>query len=185
MEREELGIAAGMQDRVVQTYEGIVYMDFDRRLMESRGYGDYEELRPSRMPAALYRLRSQLGRDQRHSASQSCAPCLTAATRRSSEAMQKFRDLTDRGRDALMAGDWHQLHQIMNANFDLRRTIMPIAPENLRMIEAARGVGASAKFAGSGGAIIGLYHGARQYQELVDALAALRCVVLRPAIFET
>jgi glucuronokinase len=62
---------------------------------------------------------------------------------------------------------------------------MPIAPAHLRMIEAARSVGASAKFAGSGGAIIGLYHGARQYQELVDALAELRCVVLRPAIFET
>ena len=37
------------------------------------------------------------------------------------EAMQKYRDLTDRGRAALMAGDWDELHKIMNANFDLRR----------------------------------------------------------------
>ena len=73
----------------------------------------------------------------------------------------------------------------MNANFDLRRTIMNIAPENLRMIEAARAVGASAKFAGSGGAIVGLYHSARQYLELVDALGAVRCSVVRPMIFES
>ena len=73
---------------------------------------------------------------------------------------------------------------IMNENFDLRRTIMPIAPENLRMIEAARATGASAKFAGSGGAICGLFHDGRQYQALVDSLAAIRCTVLRPLIYE-
>jgi glucuronokinase len=101
------------------------------------------------------------------------------------DAIQKFRDLTDRGREALMRGDWDGLHEIMNANFDLRRTIMNIAPENLRMIEAARAVGASAKFAGSGGAIVGLYHSARQYRELVDALGAVRCSVVRPMIFES
>ena len=28
VEREELGISAGLQDRVVQTYEGLVFMDF-------------------------------------------------------------------------------------------------------------------------------------------------------------
>src|SRR3954452_22374094 len=30
VEREELGISAGLQDRVIQVYEGIVYMDFER-----------------------------------------------------------------------------------------------------------------------------------------------------------
>jgi glucuronokinase len=72
----------------------------------------------------------------------------------------------------------------MNENFDLRRTIMNIAPENLRMVEVARSTGASAKFAGSGGAIVGLYRDGRHYQQLVDALATLRCTVLRPLIFE-
>jgi len=61
---------------------------------------------------------------------------------------------------------------------------MAVAPENLRMIEAARATGASAKFAGSGGAIVGLYKDGRHYQELVDALGRLRCTVLRPLIFE-
>jgi glucuronokinase len=72
----------------------------------------------------------------------------------------------------------------MNGNFELRRTIMNIAPENLRMVEVARATGASAKFAGSGGAICGLYKDGRQYQKLVDALAGLHCSVFRPMIFE-
>src|SRR5204863_6830354 len=99
-------------------------------------------------------------------------------------AMQKYRELTDQGRAALMGGDWETLAAVMNANFDLRRTIMNVAPENLRMVEVARSTGASAKFAGSGGAIIGLYKDGRQYQDLVDALYNIRCTVLRPLIYE-
>ena len=91
--------------------------------------------------------------------------------------------MTDRGRSALLAGDWEELHKVINENFDLRKTIMEIAPHNLRMVEAARAVGASAHFTGSGSAIVGLYHSARQYQEVVDALANLRCLVLRPMIY--
>src|SRR3954468_11439548 len=53
VEREELGISAGLQDRVIQTYEGIVYMDFDKQLLETRGYGNYEPLRPP-SPPPLY-----------------------------------------------------------------------------------------------------------------------------------
>jgi glucuronokinase len=184
VETEELGISAGLQDRVIQTYEGIVYMDFDRGLLESRGYGVYEPLRPSKLPP-LYvaydparaevsdvphrNLREQFNRND---------PAVLGA-------MQRYRDLTDRGRTALTAGDWDDLGRVMNENFDLRQTIMDIAPENLRMVEVARGTGASAKFAGSGGAICGLYKDGRHYQQLSDALAAIRCTVVRPIIYET
>ena len=53
VEKDELGISAGLQDRVIQTFEGIVYMDFDRKLIEERGYGDYEELRPPHLPGGV------------------------------------------------------------------------------------------------------------------------------------
>jgi glucuronokinase len=182
-EKEELGIQAGLQDRVIQTYEGIVYMDFDRKLIEGRGYGIYEELEPPKLPplyVAYDPARAEISdiphRNLRELFNRGDATVVGA--------MQKYRDLTDRGRDALMRGDWDELHKITNENFDLRTQIMPIAPENLRMVEVARSTGASAKFAGSGGAICGLYHSGRQYQELVDALAALRCTVLRPLIYE-
>src|SRR5688572_8110145 len=182
-EREELGIQAGLQDRVIQTYEGIVYMDFERRLIEGRGYGIYEELKPPKLPPLYVAYDpgraeiSDIPHRNLRELFERGDPTVVAA-------MQTYRDLTDRGRDALMRGDWDELHKVTNENFDLRKQIMPIAPENLRMVEAARATGASAKFAGSGGAICGLYHSSRQYQELVDALAALRCTVLRPLIYE-
>ena len=36
VEKEELGINAGLQDRVVQTYEGVVFMDFHNDLLEGQ-----------------------------------------------------------------------------------------------------------------------------------------------------
>src|SRR4051794_39737434 len=49
-EKDELGISAGLQDRVIQVYEGFVSMDFDRAHLEEHGYGIYEELKPSKLP---------------------------------------------------------------------------------------------------------------------------------------
>merc|ERR1719215_2448983 len=41
---QELGITAGLQDRVVQIYQGLVFMDFDAKYMETHGHGRYEQL---------------------------------------------------------------------------------------------------------------------------------------------
>jgi glucuronokinase len=182
-EKEELGINAGLQDRVIQVYEGMVCMDFDRPLIESRGYGNYEELRPPRMPPlyVAYDPRRAEMSDVPH---RNLRALYESGDRLVLETMQKFRDLVDRGRAALMRGDWDALHTVNNENFDLRRRIMDIAPENQRMVDAARSTGASAHFSGSGGAISGIYHGGRQYQQLVDALAEIGCTVLQPLIFE-
>ena len=38
---EELGITAGLQDRVVQVYGAVVYMDFAKELMQQHGHGRY------------------------------------------------------------------------------------------------------------------------------------------------
>src|SRR2546423_8465187 len=53
VEREELGIAAGLQDRVIQVYEGLVSMDFGRdreRIVNGFRCYDYERLDPSLLP---------------------------------------------------------------------------------------------------------------------------------------
>ena len=183
VEKDELGINAGLQDRVIQTYEGMVFMDFEKSLIESRGYGDYEELHPKEMPPLYVAFdpdRAEVS-DVSH---RNLRALYNSGDKTVVEVMQKYRALTDRGRTALLAGDWDELHKVTNENFDLRCTIMNIAPENLRMVEVARTAGASAKFAGSGGAIVGVYHGGKQYQQLVDALEQIRCTVLRPLIFE-
>jgi glucuronokinase len=184
VETDELGIRAGLQDRVIQTYEGIVYMDFDRKLLDGRGYGEYVPLNPPKVPPLYIAFdpdRAEIS-DVPHRN-------LRALYERGDEtvvrAMETYRELTDKGRDALMSGNWDELGRIMNANFDLRHTFMSIAPENLRMVEQARKTGASAKFCGSGGAICGLYKDGRHYQQLTDALAEIRCQVIRPIIFES
>ena len=37
VEMSELFIQAGLQDRVIQVYEGLVYMDFDKELFDKQG----------------------------------------------------------------------------------------------------------------------------------------------------
>ncbi len=60
-ETRELNVPAGLQDRVVQAYQGLVYMDFSRQLMESRGYGEYERMDPGLLPNMYVACRTSLG----------------------------------------------------------------------------------------------------------------------------
>src|SRR5438309_6503881 len=49
-ETRELDVPAGLQDRVIQAYEGLVYMDFAKERIEKQGYGDYQRLDVSLLP---------------------------------------------------------------------------------------------------------------------------------------
>jgi glucuronokinase len=184
VETDELGISAGLQDRVIQAYEGVVYMDFDRKVMQERGYGIYEPLNPPKLPP-LYVAYDPERAEVSDVPHRNLRQLFNRGDPTVVSAMQRYRDLTDKGRVALMSGDWESLGRIMDENFDLRKTFMHIAPENQRMVEVARSTGASAKFCGSGGAICGLYKDGKQYQQLTDALASIRCSVLRPMVYES
>ena len=50
------------------------------------------------------------------------------------------------------------------------------------MVELARGLGASAKFAGSGGSVIGTYRDEEMFHRLKRAFEAERCAVIKPQI---
>ncbi len=53
VERDDLGIAGGLQDRVIQVYEGLVYMDFDcsqERILDGYACYAYEPLDPALLP---------------------------------------------------------------------------------------------------------------------------------------
>lgn len=64
-----------------------------------------------------------------------------------------------------------------------RRELYPISEGNLRMIEAARSVGASAKFlTGSGGAIVGTYRDDAMFEALVAKLEPMGIKVFSPDI---
>jgi len=180
-ETEELNIPAGLQDRVIQTYEGIVYMDFARDLLEAQGYGHYEPLPRDCMPSVFVAYRAELaeGSEVTHSG-------LRVRFERGEpevlEAMKKFASFAEEGRQALLAGDTGRLGELMNANFDLRRRIMTLNPRQVEMVEASRRLGAPCKFAGSGGAVVGLYSSPAQYAELTAAYQELGCKVIKPRI---
>jgi glucuronokinase len=173
VETEELEISAGLQDRVVQVYEGLVYMDFHRERMEQQGYGLYERLDVQWLPPlwlAYIAEPSESGKihsDVRFRWERGDPEVV--------EAMRTFARLTDEAREALQQGNPHRLGELMNQNFDLRRRIYGdevLGEHNLRMIRIARSLGAPAKFPGSGGAVIGLYWSEQHFEELREAFAA-------------
>lgn len=180
-ETHELGVPAGPQDRVIQVYEGLVYMDFSRELMESRGYGDYERLDPGLLPNmyVAYWTRLSEGTEVFHS---NVRERWRQGDPSVVEAMRTWAEYAERGRQALRERDYRTLNELINSNFDLRARIYRISEGNLRMIQAARQVGASSNFAGSGGAIVGSYEDEDMYQRLVEVMEPLGIAVIRPQI---
>lgn len=180
-ETKELEVAAGLQDRVVQAYEGLIYMDFDRKLMEAQGYGRYERLDYQLLPNIYIAYRTSLseGTEVFHN---NLRGRFDSGEPRLVEAMASWAAMAERGRAALLSGDLETLDRLIDANFDLRARIYKIGRENLRMVEAAREAGATAKFAGSGGTIIGTFRDEAHYRRLVDALGELQISVFRPRI---
>ena len=63
--------------------------------------------------------------------------------------------LADEAVDALLAGLPDRLGPIIDRDFDLRRSVYDLPADQVRMIDIARRHGSHAKFAGSGGAVIG------------------------------
>jgi glucuronokinase len=87
------------------------------------------------------------------------------------EAMDTHRQPRRSGRDgAAGPATITELARLMNLNFDTRRTIYNLNPKHIRMIELARSLGASAKFAGSGGSIIGAYRDEEMFARLKAGL---------------
>ncbi len=99
------------------------------------------------------------------------------------QAMQDIAELAAAGREALCANDVERLHALINANYDARYSIYKLADWQVQMVETARACGASAKFAGSGGAIIGTYDGEAMFEQLVSTLGKIGSRVIRPQIY--
>jgi glucuronokinase len=184
VETEELGIAAGLQDRVIQVYEGLVWMDFARQRSQTvcgLDCGLYEPLDPALLPplylayGADESQPTEMVHNNLRARFQQGEPAVV-------EAMKQFAALATEGRQALLDGDSLRLGRLMDANFDLRRSICRIAAGQIEMIDRARAAGATAKFAGSGGAIIGTYPHESAWQRLVSEMKGLRCQVIRPIV---
>jgi len=184
VETEELGISAGLQDRVIQCYEGMVYMDFDRlveQVADGLTFYAYERLDPALLPPLYVALHDELSEPTetfhnnirgRYDGGESLVV----------NAMQHFGRLTVQGREALLSRDWEKLSALIDENFDTRRSLYNLPSWQINMVETARRCGASAKFAGSGGAIIGVYRDDAMFREICDRMAAIGSHTIKPMV---
>lgn len=153
----ELQIAAGLQDRVVQSFGLPVYMDFSPQafVKNSQLYGEYQTFSTKIFsPMVLVWLNKMSESGKVHS---DVRNRFLVGDSRVVEAMLKFAAFAEEGFKALRSGDIEKVKKLMNANFDLRRKIYGdsvIGTANIRMIEKCRRLGAAAKFSGSGGAAV-------------------------------
>ena len=186
IETEELRIAAGLQDRVIQCYEGVVYMDFDKLAEHRRNgliYYNYERLDPALLPPLYIAYHNALSEPTEafHNdirGRYDCGESLVV------DAMQHFAELTVRGREALLCQDTDRLSRLIDKNFTSRRSIYKLPAWQINMVETARQCGASAKFAGSGGAIIGIYRDEAMFEEISTRMADIGSLTIKPIVAE-
>lgn len=182
VEKDKLAIMGGLQDRVVQAYEGLVYMDFHPdHEVEVDGFKcyHYEPLPTSLLPPLFVAYHSSLS-EPTEVFHNDIRGRFNRGEPKVVEAMQKLATITAEGREALLRSDTAKLSSLMDANFDVRHSIYNLPPWQVRMVEVARKCGASANFAGSGGAIIGTYPDEACYDRLCSEMGAIGSRVVKP-----
>ena len=183
VERNELSIPAGLQDRVAQVYNHPVYMDFNREQMEKNGTGIYKKITiPDDLNLFVaYRTDLAEGSEILHSR---LRDDYNSGNPQVLNAMKEWVNLTEQMNIALKKRDYSKVAALINRNFDLRCEVCSgsISEKNRQMVEAARKVGASAKFTGSGGAIVGTYENENMFHALVDELKKSGVNVIKPHI---
>ena len=180
VEKNELHIGAGLQDRVAQVYGRPVYMNFDKTLMDEQGYGEYISFDPSLLPNIYLAYRNNLaeGSEITHN---DLGKRFTNGDAAVLAAIEKWKALTDEVWRRLNNNN-KNIGDLINRNFDIRKSILAISNGNVELISAARASGASAKFTGSGGAIIGTYTNQAMYEALVKNMTAINASVIKPII---
>ncbi|HEX7297505.1 MAG TPA: hypothetical protein VF257_00775 [Solirubrobacteraceae bacterium] len=172
VEVDDLGIAAGPQDRYAQAHGGLVLMDF------SGPRPRVERLDPELLPPLYLAW---------HPATAETSHAVHGGLRERADepavrgAMALLAGHARAARDALVAGDHAAFGAAVDASFDQRQALLKLDPRHVAMVHAARGAGASANYAGSGGAIVGAL-GAAGLKPVASALRALGCEVIAPEI---
>lgn len=181
VETEELGINAGLQDRVIQTFEGCVFMDFNKEFMQQHQFGIYEPIDPKLLPNLYIAYKTDLGKISGKVLNDITQKYLKG-DKTVTETLREIASLADEGKKALAARDHMKLAELMDYNFDLRSRIMQISQSNRELIETARNCGASAKFTGSGGSIIGIYSDDEVLKKLILNLKRINARVIKPIV---
>ncbi len=168
VEVEDLGIAAGPQDRYAQAHEGLVLMDF------AGARPRVERLDPALLPPLYLAWRSDAAE-----ASHAVHGGLRDRAREPGvrAGMARLAGQARTARDALLGGDHLAFARALDASYDERAALLALDPRHVAMVHAARAAGASANYAGSGGGIVGTLP-LDGFEPVVRALRALGCEVI-------
>ena len=180
VEVDELGLAGGPMDRVIQVYEGLLLMD----LKEPRSDSSYTRLDPDKLPPLYIAWDPRGGRASSHAHGE-----LRARWEKGDDGlrqiMQEYRDLVDAGVEALEEGDRAGFANLMNKNFAMRATFFPVSERDRQMIMIARHRDASAKLCGSGGAIVGVPRRDEDLENLAEDFDEAGFRMIRPDLGAT
>lgn len=180
-EVDELHISAGLQDRVIQAYEGLVHMDFDEELMKSRGYGQYTPMDVKLLPKLYIAYHADLS-EPTEVFHNNIRDRFDRGEKQVVSAMKYWVSLADKTLNCLESGKSDQVGKLLDANFDRRSKIYRMSFDNMAMVKTARSVGASAKFTGSGGAIVGTYKDEKMFKKIKKGLSKLKINCIKPKI---
>jgi len=176
-ETEDLGVAAGPMDRIVQAYGGTVLMDLAAPRSASRIHSvDTRMLPPLFVAWSSTRTKnSGLLHGPLRARWLQGDPEVT-------EVVDQLRAVVDDGMAALSTGDSEAFGRCMERNFELRGRIFPIHAEDRAMVALAHRHGCAAKLAGSGGAIVGIVAPEADGASLETAFSAGGFRFLRPLL---
>jgi len=180
-EIDELGINAGLQDRVIQAYEGCVFMNFDKDYMNEHKHGIYEKLDFKKLPKLYLAYKTDLSKVS-GTVLNNIKQRYDSGDEKTISTLKEIANCAEQGKEAITNEDYKTLSELINKNFDLRCEIMNISDSNYELVNTARNCGASAKFSGSGGAIIGIYEDDDMLRKLIVELRKINARVIRPYI---
>ena len=114
VETEDLGIAAGPQDRFVQAHEGLLYMDFAEPARAASA------LDPALAAAAVPAPTPPTPPSRRRPCTATCAGASTRASSGRARCWRGSPSSPSAGATALLAGRGAELGELMTRNFELR-----------------------------------------------------------------
>ena len=163
VERDRMGVEAGLQDRLVQALAEPVAMEFDP-----------VSYRCVRLPPDLpvFVAWSAAASETSDTVHRSLRRRFDAGDRHVTTSMAGLAEQARRAADAVERNDLPRLAAAINRTFEIRALMVDIDATTLRLAEIGRRAGAAMNTAGSGGSVVGLAPSATHVEHAIEAYEA-------------
>ena len=160
IERDRMGVEAGLQDRLVQALAEPVAMEF-----EPVSYRSVQP--PDDLP--LFVAWSEAASETSDTVHRSLRRRFDAGDQHVITSMAGLAEQARRAAQAVERADLPRLAAAINRTFEIRALMVDIDPTTLRLAEIGRRAGAAMNTAGSGGSVVGLAPSAAHVEQAIEA----------------